>query len=252
MCIAATALLALRAFDRKSERTSRGQRTILWCAGVALALHFATWIASLDYTTVAISTLLVSASPLWTALYDGLVRRRRFPLTVPLAFVAATLGLILITSSHHSAPPYPGHATLGALLALLGSVAFAAYLLLVREVRSVLRTRTIVLNTYTCAAIVLVLAAAVAHQGPPALHSTTAWGGILAMALVSQLLGHTGMNAALRWFSPSAVSFSTLLEPVIAAFLALLLFGEQLSGLAIAGAILLLGAIGLAIWTAPD
>lgn len=138
------------------------------------------------------------------------------------------------------------------MLALLGSAGFAAYLLLVREVRAALRTRTIVVHTYTMAAIALVLAAAVGHQGPPALHSYSAWGGILAMALISQLLGHTGMNAALRWFSPSAVSFSTLLEPVIAALLALALFGEQLSGVAIAGAMLLLGAIGLIIWTAPD
>ena len=80
-----------------------------------------------------------------------------------------------------------------------------------------------------------------------------AWGGILAMALVSQLLGHTGMNAALRWFSPSAVSFSTLLEPVIAACWRSLLFGETLSA---AGdrrrARLLLASIGAVLWIAPD
>jgi drug/metabolite transporter (DMT)-like permease len=63
------------------------------------------------------------------------------------------------------------------------------------------------------------------------------------MAFVSQLLGHTGMNASLRWFSPSAVAISTLLEPVIAAVLALFIFGETLTTLALAGGILVLVAI---------
>jgi drug/metabolite transporter (DMT)-like permease len=60
------------------------------------------------------------------------------------------------------------------------------------------------------------------------------------------------MNAALRWFSPTAVSFSTLLEPVIAAVLALALFGETLTALAALGGVLLLGSIGAILWTAPD
>ena len=239
-------------FRERAAPISRTQRTILIAAGVALALHFATWIASLEYTTVAISTLLVSTSPLWTTLYDAVARGRRFPLVVPLAFISGIAGLALVTSSNHSLPPHPGHAALGAALALSGSAAFAAYLLLVRDVRSELSTRAIVTTTYTTAAIVLVVAALVAHQPPPGLNSYAAWGGIVAMALVSQLLGHTVINAALRWFSPTAVSFSTLLEPVIAAVLALVLFGETLSGAAVAGALLLLGSIGAILWIAPD
>lgn len=252
LCIAAAILLIVALLHRSSNVTTRSQRLVLWCAGVALAMHFGTWIASLEYTTVAISTLLVSVTPLWTALYDALVRGRRYPAIVPIAFVAGIAGLILVTSGHHAAPPQPGHSALGAILALAGSAAFAAYLLLVREVRADVTTRAIVTNTYTAAAIVLVAAAAAAHQAPPGPHAYAAWGGIVAMALISQLLGHTGMNAALRWFSPGAVSFSTLLEPIFAAALALVLFGETLSGLAVAGTCLLLAAIGVVLWIAPD
>ena len=252
LCIAALMLLLIAAVHRTRETPTRAQRTVLWIAGAALAVHFGTWIASLDYTTVAISTLLVSVTPLWTALYDALVRGRRYPIAVPLAFVGGIVGLALITSGKHSPPPVPGHAVLGAALALAGSVAFAAYLLLVREVRAALGTRTIVTHTYTAAALALVVAAATAHQAPPGMHAYSAWGGIIAMALISQLLGHTGMNAALRWFSPSAVSFSTLLEPVFAAVLALVIFGETLSALAVAGACVLLASIGAVLWIAPD
>ena len=67
------------------------------------------------------------------------------------------------------------------------------------------------------------------------------------MALVSQLLGHTAMNSALRWFSASAVAFTTLVEPIVAALLALAIFGERLSAIAIAGGLLVLGAIGIFI-----
>ena len=253
LCIAAAVLLtiALVARERASTPTP-AQRLTLIAAGAVLAAHFATWIASLDYTTVAISTLLVSTSPLFTTLYDAVVRRRRFPLVVPLAFITGVAGLLMITRANHSPAPHPGHAMVGALLALTGAAAFAAYLLLVREVRADLSTRAIVTTTYTAAAIVLVILALLAHQPPPPVHAYAAWGGILAMALISQLLGHTGMNAALRWFSPTAISFSTLLEPVIAAALALVLFGETLSGLALAGALLLLGSIGTVLWIAPD
>ncbi|HTZ55087.1 MAG TPA: EamA family transporter [Candidatus Acidoferrum sp.] len=253
LCIAAAILLIIAALHRGAHQsTTRTQRILLWIAGVALALHFATWIASLEYTTVAISTLLVSVTPMWTALYDALVRRKRYPLVVPLAFLTGTAGLAMIASGHHSPAPHSGHALLGAFLALGGSAAFAAYLLLVREVRAVLSTRAIVTTTYSAAAAVLVIAAAAAHQAPPSVHAYTAWGGIIAMALISQLLGHTGMNAALRWFSPSAVSFSTLLEPVFAAVLALVIFGETLSAFAVAGACLLLASIGTVIWIVPD
>jgi drug/metabolite transporter (DMT)-like permease len=64
------------------------------------------------------------------------------------------------------------------------------------------------------------------------------------MALVSQLLGHTALNASLRWFTPSAVAMTSLMEPVTAAILALLLFGETLTPLAIGGGVLVLLAIG--------
>jgi drug/metabolite transporter (DMT)-like permease len=252
LCIAVAILLIVAVLHRSGrEATTRRQRNLLWIAGVALAVHFGTWIASLEYTTVAISTLLVAVTPFWTALYDAL-HGRRYPLVVPLAFLTGIAGLAMITSGHHSPPPYPGHAALGAVLALAGSAAFAAYLLLVREVRADLTTRTIVTFTYSAAAVVLVTAAVAARESPPHLHAYAAWGGILGMALVSQLLGHTGMNAALRWFSPSIVSFTNLIEPVIAALLAWWIFGETLSAPAIVGACLLLASIGAILWIAPD
>jgi drug/metabolite transporter (DMT)-like permease len=93
----------------------------------------------------------------------------------------------------------------------------------------------------------LIIGAAFAHQPPPNIHATAAWAGILAMAFISQLLGHTALNASLRWFTPSAISFTTLLEPVFAAVLALVVFGEAVTPLAILGGVVLLGSIAVVL-----
>lgn len=241
-------LLAIAVIRRGGgQRPDGRQAAILAIAGVALAAHFAGWIASLQYTTVAISTLLVATTPIWTALYDAIFRGQRLSRPALAAFVAGGLGLAAIVGFNSTPAPVSGHAALGAALALAGALAIAAYFVLVREVRGALDTRTIVTHTYTWAALALVAAAAIARQGPPVPGDLPAWGGILAMALLSQLLGHTALNASLRWFSPSAVSFSTLLEPVSASLLALIVFGERLSLQALAGAVAVLVSIAVVL-----
>lgn len=244
LVIASIVLLTAAAVVRQRTRVPREHRWIFIAAGLALAVHFATWIWSLEYTSVAISTLLVATTPIWTALYDSVVHRRHLSAIAWAAFVAGAIGLVCIVGFNATRPPIPGHAVLGNVLALIGALAIGAYFILIRHIRAAYGTRAIVTRTYTWSAIVLVIAAAAAHQGPPAFSNAQAWGGIFAMAIFSQLMGHTGMNAALRWFSPSAVAFSTLLEPVIAAVLALFIFGEGLTPLALAGGLLVLLAIG--------
>jgi drug/metabolite transporter (DMT)-like permease len=250
LCIAAFVLLLIaagRGRRRATARVTHAQAGLLGLAGIALGAHFAGWIASLDYTTIAISTLLVASTPIWTALYDAIARRRPPSRLALVAFVAGGIGLAMVVAFNRTPPPVAGHALLGAALALSGSAAMAVYLLFVREVRDALDTRSIVTHTYSWAAVVLVAAAAVAHQPPPRLADSGAWGGIVAMALISQLLGHTAINASLRWFSPSAVSFTTLIEPVSAAVLALVVFGEALSPPAIGGGVILLASIAVVL-----
>jgi drug/metabolite transporter (DMT)-like permease len=215
------------------RRLSARREIAFACAGLALAAHFATWIASLLYTSVAMSTLLVTTTPLWTQAYEA-VRLRRLPSRRFLAALAFALAGVL-----------------GDALALAGSVAIGAYLIIVRDAgarhASPLGTRQIVARTYGWSAVALVLGAAAAGQPAPALANATAWFGILAMALVSQLIGHTALNAALRDFSPSTVALTTLLEPVVAAGLALLLFHERLSAQTAAGGVLVIVAVALAL-----
>ncbi len=225
-------------------------------AGALLALHFGTWISSLSYTSVAVSTLLVTTTPLWTECYD-LVRERRGPSgSFLFSLLLAVAGVTALVFSRSAAPPpIPGFGVFGVALALAGSFSIGAYLLVVRDAAALpdgelLPTGQIVARTYTWAAVALAIAAALEGQAPPALTNVPAWGGILAMALASQLLGHTALNAALRDFSPSTIALTTLLEPVIAALLAAALFGETLGLQGIAGGALVLAAVAVALRSA--
>ena len=246
--IAAVIVVALAATRSTSRKWLDSRReTLLAIAGVALAVHFAGWIASLEFTSIAISTLLVCTSPIFTGIYEAIVGRRAPGRSFLLAIVCGGAGLTLVVMQHSEPAPIAGHVMLGAFLATLGAVAMSVYLTIVRSVRNGLDTLAIIARTYSWAAIVLALLALIMHENPPALTNHTAWFGIIAMALISQLLGHTAMNVSLHWFTPTTVGFATLLEPVIAALLAAVIFHEALQGTMLAGAVLLFLAIALAI-----
>jgi len=246
--IATVALAAIVRIVRLSTR----RELAFALAGVALAVHFAAWIASLRYTTVAISTLLVTTTPLWTELYDVAARRRAPARAFVLALVCASAGVALIVlPSASTAAPTPGHASVGAALALVGSLAIGAYLIVVRDAghtaQGRIPTRQIVLRTYGWATLTLIIAAAFTREGPPALGNGTAWAAIVAMAVVSQLLGHTLLNAALASFTPSTIALATLLEPFIAALLAAAIFHEALAPTTILGGVLVLAAVAVTL-----
>lgn len=230
---------------RPSASSHDTQKWLFIAAGLALAVHFGAWIWSLEYTSVAISTLLVATTPIWTALYDSAVYKRHLSLAAWGAFAVGGAGLVLVVGFSHTRAPVAGHYLLGSALALVGAIAIGAYFVLVREVRERYGTRAIVTRTYSWAAFVLLAGSLAAREAPPAFSDAHAWGGILAMALISQLLGHTALNASLRWFSPSAIGMSTLLEPVTAALLAFFIFAEKLTPLALCGGVLVLIAIGV-------
>ena len=257
LVIAAAILLVVALFMRTRNTTAinSNERIVILCAGIALAIHFATWIASLNYVSIAVSVLLVTTTPLFTATYDAIVLRRPLSRLSMLAFPLGMLGVWLVVRGQNARPPQPGHEMLGATLALIGAVAIGAYFLLARTIREKLGTQRLVTATYSWAAVALCIAALAVHQAPPPLANTQAWMGILGMALVAQLIGHTLLNASLRWFSPSIIAFATLLEPLIAGALALIICGERLGYSALGGGALVLIAVAIVLredWTAPN
>lgn len=245
----AIAALAVRAIVRivrpPGVLDARDERLLAW-AGIALALHFAMWIGSLNYLSVATATLLVCCTPLWSSLYEALVLKASPPRAMWFAMAGGAAGIVLLVHGDTTTPPVPGFAMLGSVMALTGSIAIGAYFFLVREVRPVVSTWTIVARTYTWSAIALAIGAVALHQAVP-LGNGRAWFGILAMALLSQLCGHTLFNLALRYVSPSTIAISTLLEPVVAGVLAVAIFSEKLPPIALGGGVIVLICVGVAL-----
>jgi drug/metabolite transporter (DMT)-like permease len=216
-------------------------------AGVLLGVHFATWISSLSFTTVAASVTLVATVPLWVALFSWFFLRR--PPTLSVLFgvlVAIAGGSVIAFGDLHGATvtataPNP---LLGNALALVGAVAAAGYLLLGRSAqRRGLSLGAYVGIAYAVAAVVLLpwpLLLGHTYLGYPS--STFLW--IALLALVPQLVGHTGINYAMRHLDPTRVATATLLEPVGAGLLAAWLFLEVPGTLTLVGAgLVLLGVV---------
>ena len=225
---------ALRLIDRRSERN-------LVVAGMLLALHFACWIGSLKFASVAISTLLVCTTPVWTEAY-AVARRRRIDGYAALSIAGALAGVAIVVGA-----PDRANTPLGIALALGGAIAIAAYLVIVRGVDARYDTLAVTSRTYTYGAVSLGLTLWWTGATGALPNDLRGWLGVLAMALVSQLFGHTALNAAVRVLSVTLVSTMTLLEPVIAGVLAAWIFGERLGPGTAIGAVVIVLAIGVAL-----
>ncbi|NJL04750.1 MAG: DMT family transporter [Chloroflexaceae bacterium] len=245
MLVAALVLLPL-AWLRVGDELRRLQpRQIGWglLSGVCLALHFAAWISSLAYTSVASSVALVSTGPLWIALLSFLLFREQ-PGAVALGGIALTvMGSILIGVSDAAVRTgsYP-QATLGNLLAVLGALTVSGYLLIGRNLRRTLSLLAYIWLVYTSAAVILL--AWVLVQGVPLFgFALIAYLSIIGLAIGPQLLGHTSFNWALRYLSATFIAVAVLGEPIGSAGLAWLIFGEGFAPLQLGGFVLVLAGI---------
>jgi drug/metabolite transporter (DMT)-like permease len=245
MAIAAVPVVLLAAVRGRYARIDAPTERRLLLAGFALALHFGTWVASLQYASVAVSTLLVCSTSIFTEAWD-LARTHKPRPVVLVSLLLAAAGIAVVTGG-----PSRADTPLGIALALCGAAAMAAYLLLVRASDPRYSTLAVIGRTYPAAALILTCAALATSDRFPALHAGSAWAGILALAIVSQLLGHTAINAAVRVLSATFVAMTVLLEPVIAAIAAAVVFGEHPAPFTAAGALLILVAIALALRAEP-
>ncbi|MCF8551294.1 MAG: DMT family transporter [Candidatus Nanopelagicales bacterium] len=208
--------------DRRSigALTKRELRLIA-IAGVFLGLHFATWIPSLAFTSVAASTALVATQPIWAA-FIARARGVRIPPAAWLGIFIALAGVIFLTGvdvqldSRH---------LIGDLLALAGAVLAAAYVSVGERVRQTVSTATMTFLLYGVAAVTVLPLLAIFQQELVGF-SAQAWLMILAITLGAQLLGHTLMNKVLARSSATFVSLTILLEMPGAAIVAAIWLGQ--------------------------
>lgn len=230
---------ALLPLVRHLSQLPNRDRLLLAASGLFLAIHFATWIASLSYTSVASSVLLVNTAPLFTLGLSRLLLREGVPKLVSRAILVAMLGAGLIALGDWTAG---SDSLFGDALALVGAVTLSAYHIVGRGLRNALPLGAYLLGVWCTAAVILAVIAT-SLRVPLTGYSGRTLAVFLALALVPTLAGHGLVNHALRALPAPTVSVFLLGEPVGATLLALAVFGEVPTPWTLAGGAVVLGAL---------
>ena len=238
---------ALRPLLRGLPRLGPGQRIALVGCGVALAVHFATWIASLSYTSVASSVLLVNTAPLFSIGFSRLFLHESVPRRVVLATALALVGAALVAAGDWGEG---AHSLVGDGLAVAGAVALSAYHVIGRGLRGSLPLHAYVLAVWSASAVALALMA-VSLSVPLWDYPARTFVVFGALALLPMLGGHGLVNVSLRLLPAPTVGLFLLGEPVGATLLALALLGEVPNVLTILGGGIVIGALALAVVEPP-
>ncbi len=230
--------------------TRRDWLTTLF-SGVFLALHFATWISSLSYTTVTSSVVLVTTGPIWVALASWLIFQEKLTRPIVLGLIIAVVGGIVIGLSDSAGVGFSGTQLWGDFLALAGAWFVAGYLLIGRQLRHRMSLLVYIYIVYGTAAILLIglalLSGASFTRLPDGqLYPASAFLWMLLLAIFPQLIGHSSYNYALRFLPATYVAVVALAEPIGTSLLASVLLREVPPPLTIAGAIVILIGVGVA------
>ncbi len=210
-------------FRHRQEIRSLSRDEVRWTvvAGVLLALHFAAWLPSLRFTSVASSTALVSLQPVWAAL---LARRQGacIPRSAWIGIAISLVGVLVLTGIDVSRDP---RHLIGDALALVGGMLSAAYVTAGERVRRTVSTPTYTSIAYGVSAAALLPLCLVLGQSLRG-YTASEWVTILALTAGAQLLGHTLINRVLRTTSATVTSLAILLEMPGATVIAALWLGQ--------------------------
>jgi drug/metabolite transporter (DMT)-like permease len=231
----ATARAELTALDGR-------ERLLAFVAGLLLAAHFATWVPSLDYTSVSSATALVSTQPIWAAL---LARRAglHIPTRAWAGMIVAVVGAALVTGVDVNVS---GRALAGDLLAVAGGMCAAAYMVVGNRVRQSVSTTTYTTVCYVTTALALLLACVIGGQ-QLAGYSAETWLKLALLTAGAQFLGHSLFNRVLRTTSPTVVSLAILFEVPGATLLAAVWLGQTPHAGAVPGLLLILAGVAMVV-----
>jgi len=218
----ASLLLSPVALSRKGYgKILLGRWKLLFLTGLFLGFHFIFWIASLKYTSVASSVVIVSTHPIFVALGSSLLLKERAGILTTLGILLSTTGAVIIGLSDFTLST---HAAMGDLLALAGAIMASAYLIVGRKLRQQMDLISYIFPVYSAGGFVVLL-----------------------IGIVAGVSFHSTFNWALKFFSASTVAILILGEPIGSTLLAYWVLGETLSPVKAAGGISILAGIYAAV-----
>lgn len=243
LCIASIVIWpATLAVQRQHLRLDFSQLRLMFLASVFLAMHFAAWITSLQYTSVASSVVLVTANPLLVAAASRLLFKESLGGATLVGIALGIMGGAVIASSDWNGSK---RALFGDGLALLGAVGTTGYLLVGRRLRPEVSILPYLSIVYTGAAVLL-LVGVVATRQPVTGYSAGTYVMLVLVALVPQVLGHSLLNWTLSKVSATLVSVSIMAEPVVSTVLALLVLQERPGTMTLVGGVIILLGVYMA------
>jgi drug/metabolite transporter (DMT)-like permease len=231
-------LLARRGWREISKR----DRKLIVVAGLILGTHFALWIPSVRFTTVAAAVALVSTQPMFSAMiasFSGV----HVPKQVWAGIVTAIAGVLGVMGMDFS---LSGRALIGDLMALGGAITMAFYLAFSARIRQRISTPTYASSVFGVAAMVLLIFSLFAQVEVVAL-TRRDWLLILALAIGPQLLGHSIMLRIVTTTSPTVIGVAVLVEIPIAAFIAANWLGQEITSTIAFGVALILTGLALVV-----
>ena len=227
----------------RSRLTERKTVLIILGSGLALAAHFGTWVTSLDHTSLAHSLLFVTSHPIIIVAGTALLVRRPHRLETLGALVGLLgAGITLLDAGND------GEVTLwGDMLAFAGAITVVGYIVAGRILREWMPVFVYAVPVTLIGGILLIPFSIIMGEETAALgwieSDLLSW--FILLAFLAGIVGHTGLNACLRWLPPLTISFAVTLEPIIGAFIGWFFFSEGVPGkwTWIGGSILILGIL---------
>ena len=233
--------LAMTGYRRSlSDFTSRSF-LITIVSGFLLAWHFYFWIASLNYTSIASSVVLVTTQPVFVALFSALFLNEKPGARGVIAIIIAIIGSVLIAGfDFRLQKDY----LWGDLLALAGAIMAGSYLFLGRMVRQNVGVFPYIFTVYGVSAATLgVILLTSGHLFET--YGSTNYLYFFLLAVGPTLIGHSLYNYSLKHIKAHKVGLSIVGEPVLASIWAIFIFREYPSFGTLVGGALILAALVL-------
>ena len=210
----------------KKKLTEKKTVLILAGSGIALAAHFGTWVTSLDHTSLAHSLLFVTSHPIIIVIGTAIFVRKPHSLETAGALVGLVGAGITLLDAKDS-----GDVTLwGDFLAFTGAITVVGYIVAGRILREWMPVFVYAVPVTLLGGILLIPFSILMGESTSAVGwvESDLLGWFILLAFLAGIVGHTGLNACLRWLRPLTVSFAVTLEPIIGAFIGWFFFDEDI------------------------
>ena len=226
---------------RPQESLSTKNIRLVLAAGFLLAMHFVFWFGALKLTSIANTTILGIVAPAFTLLFERLWYNRKLGWITITALLIILVGGIIVQGDDLGSMDGTG---LGNIMAILSAVFLGSVFLISAKVRKTTSVITYTRTVYTVSAIVLLVTSLILDN-PLMGYTINNYFWLFMLGLIPTLIGHTAFSYSVKFVSPTVIAAFPLGEPIIASYLAWLLFAEQVPFYVVGGGLIIF--IGLII-----